>query len=94
MNYEEKRKSERKPCNIPIIIEIENKNATGILINLSEGGALIKLDDSYSSMFGYFDINKHACFDFSSHLSEKKISGNISRVLENSNEKLVVLSFS
>lgn len=90
---QEKRKYDRNEFNIGITAIINNKKIDCSSINISSGGALLRVNKKDTELITEDDIGIDAIFEFDNISTGGKFSGKITRVFANLNEKLIAVIF-
>lgn len=90
----EKRQFERDILNIGIQMKINNKEIFCNLQNMSNGGALAKIDKIYSNYINEEDIGNEISFSVGfDPLLKKKYKGQIVRLIEEDGFKFIAIYF-
>ncbi len=87
------RKYKREEFNISVSVIINNKKIDSTSVNISAGGALLRIENKDAQIITGDDVGKQAEFDFNSLSTSGKISGKIIRLYENLNEILIAVIF-
>ena len=90
----ERRESVRDELDLPVQISIEDKNITCNILNLSEDGALLKINSQYKDNISNEDLGKDTKFILRQYSSsDREYTGEIIRLFYRDNEMYIALRF-